>query len=91
MSLDEELRDLVREVVREEIAEQAEAAVLREIARLQGPRRWLTVAQAADRFGISQPAIRQRIARGQLESRKLDGRIYVDIEAYQRRLAGLLP
>lgn len=91
MSLDEELRELIREVVREELADQAEAAVRAEIMRLEKPRRWLTVAQAAERLGLSQGGVRQRIKRGQLDSRMLDGRRYVDMEALQRRLSALLP
>jgi predicted transcriptional regulator len=91
MSFDQEIRELVREVVREEIETRVEAAVRSEITRLQAPRRWATVSQTAVLLGIGEAAVRQRIRRGQLDSRVLDGRRYVDLEAHRDRLDSLLP
>jgi DNA-directed RNA polymerase specialized sigma24 family protein len=85
--LDESLRELIQPIVDEAV----ERKLREEIQRLQPPHRWLTIVQAAERFGIQEAAVRQRIRRGQLASRMLDGRRYVDIEEHDRRLDEQLP
>lgn len=42
----------------------------------------VTVAEAARRLGISEPAVRARIQRGTLQSERVDGTVYVRITAY---------
>lgn len=54
-------------------------------------RRWLTCKQAAEVLGITEGGVRMRIKRGQLDSRVLDGRRYVDMDALRRRLERVLP
>jgi hypothetical protein len=71
------LEPLVRRVVREELERQ----------RAQW--RWRSVKQAAELLDISPVAVHQRITRRQLPSRKLDGRVYVDMEALGERLLRL--
>lgn len=85
------LKRVIIQIVDERMEAQAEALVQRELARVQPPRRWGTVAQASAHLGISQEAVRARIKRGHLDSRRLDGRIYVDMESFERRLDELLP
>jgi len=87
----EALREVITLIVDERMAEKVGAVVEAEVARIQPPRRWATVAQAASFLGIGQAAVRARIKRGQLEARTLDGRIYIDMEAHDRRLDELLP
>jgi excisionase family DNA binding protein len=41
----------------------------------------LDIAQAAERLGLSQMAVRKRIQRGQLPAEKVDGRLYVVLGA----------
>ena len=49
----------------------------------------LTIQQAARRLGISEGAVRKRVARGSLEHDKEDdGRVYVYLDAGGRRGAG---
>jgi len=87
----EALKRVIVMIVDERVAEQVGPVVEAEVARVQTPRRWATVAQAAEQLGIGQAAVRQRIKRAQLEARTLDGRIYIDMEAHARRLDELLP
>jgi hypothetical protein len=63
----EAMEPLVREVVREEVR------------RAEHKWRWRTPAQAGELLGISASAVRQRVLRGQLPARKLEGRLYLDI------------
>ena len=39
----------------------------------------LDTAQAGELLGISAAAVRQRVVRGQLPARKLEGRLYLDV------------
>ena len=43
----------------------------------------VTVAEAARRLGVSNEAIRQRIRRGTLQSYKVDGHVYVQLDTIQ--------
>jgi hypothetical protein len=67
-ALAEALGPTLRRLVREELAR----------ARLEW--RWRTPEEAGELLGISAAAIRQRVARGHLQARKLEGRLYLDIK-----------
>ena len=55
------------------------AALVRdEVRRAELEWRWLSVRQAADLLDITEAAVRQRISRGRLSAKRLDGRVYVD-------------
>src|SRR5215208_6256543 len=46
----------------------------------------LTVAQAADRLGVTQDAVRKRIARGTIRHEKdYEGRIFVYLDTFERK------
>jgi len=45
----------------------------------------LTIQEAARRLGISEGAVRKRVARGSLEHDKEDGRVYVYLDSGDRR------
>lgn len=72
------LRPLIREAVREEVKR----------AKLQW--RWQPVARAAELLGISERAARTRVLRGQLPGRRVEGRVYVDMEQLDRQIEGRL-
>lgn len=61
------LRPLVRQLVKEEV----------ERAKLQW--RWQPVSRAAELLGISEHAARQRVQRGQLPGKRVEGRVYIDM------------
>lgn len=73
-SLIELLRPVIREVVRDELRRERESW------------RWASVRQAAERLDVSEHAIHQRVSRGQLPHRKLEGRVYIDMKAVDQRL-----
>jgi hypothetical protein len=66
-AIEEVLTPLVRRLMREEAA------------RVQLEWRWQTPEQAGALLGISAAAVRQRVARGHLPARKLEGRLYIDV------------
>jgi hypothetical protein len=66
-ALADALEPLIRRLVREELR------------RAEYQWQWRTPAQAGELLGISAAAIRQRVVRGQLSARKLEGRLYLDI------------
>lgn len=72
------LRPLVREIVREEVKR----------AKLEW--RWQPVARAAELLGISERAARTRVLRGQLPGKRVEGRVYVDMEKLDRQIGGRL-
>lgn len=72
------LRPLVREIVREEVKR----------AKLEW--RWQPVGRAAELLGISEQAARRRVLRGQLPGRRVEGRVYVDMEKLDREIAATL-
>lgn len=76
-ALIELLRPLVHEIVREEV----------ERARLEW--RWQPAARAAELLGISEEAVRRRVARGQLPGKTVERRVYVNMEELDRRLGRL--
>jgi hypothetical protein len=71
----EALTPLVRRLVREELA------------RAKLGWRWRTPKQAGALLGTSAAAIRQRIARGHLPARRLEGRLYLDIDDLDTAIA----
>ena len=75
MSLDEELRELVREIVREEIA------------AVERPSRWVPAKEAGRILGISAAGVGNRVRRGTLAGRLYRRRIYVDREALDAEIA----
>jgi hypothetical protein len=66
-ALSEALELLIRRLVQEEVR------------RAEHEWRWLTPEQAGELLGISPAAVRQRVVRGQLPAKKLEGRVYLDI------------
>jgi DNA-directed RNA polymerase specialized sigma24 family protein len=66
-ALADALAPLVRRLVREEVR------------RVQLEWRWLSTRRAAQLLDVSEAAIRQRVARGRLPARRLDGHLYFDI------------
>jgi excisionase family DNA binding protein len=64
-ALEAHVRELARQVVRDELARHAPAW------------EWLTIPQAAELLGCSEKAIRGKLARGVLEAHRLDGRLYL--------------
>lgn len=87
--IDEALIDLLRPLVRDLVREELPAIVRAEVEQLTPSRRWLSVAQAARALDVTEPALRQRIRRGQIAAKRLDGRLYVDMEEHDRRLDAL--
>ena len=69
------LEELVAERVRVELAAAATTA---------NGRAWLTLDEAADRLGCTADAIRMRVKRGRLESRRQGRRVYVSRESVDR-------
>jgi hypothetical protein len=53
--------------------------VREEVRRADLTWRWRTPAEAGELLGISAAAVRQRVVRGQLPARRLEGRLYLDI------------
>jgi hypothetical protein len=80
--LDEALLDLLRPLVREVVRE--------EVERAQLGWRWVPASRAAELLGISENAVRRRVARGQLPGSTVDRRVYVDMESLDRQLGGRL-
>jgi hypothetical protein len=65
--LAEALEPLVHRIVREEVR------------RKELEWRWRTPVQAGEMLGISAAAVRQRVARGQLVAKRLEGRLYLNV------------
>lgn len=62
-----------------------EARVQQALAGREQPRRvWLTLAEAADRLGCTPDAVRMRINRGRLDSRRHGRRVYVSAASIDR-------
>lgn len=80
--IDQALLDLLRPLVRE--------IVRQEVKRAKLEWRWQPVARAAELLGITEHAARQRVLRGQLPGRKVEGRVYVDMESLDRMISGRL-
>jgi hypothetical protein len=56
-----------------------EALIRDEVRRAGLEWRWATAERAGELLGISAAAVRQRVLRGQLPARRLDGRVYLDV------------
>jgi hypothetical protein len=63
-ALDEHVRDVVRETVRDEIDR-------------QDGRQWIPVPEAAKVYGCSPAALRMRVKRGTVEARRQGSRLFV--------------
>jgi hypothetical protein len=68
-ALDEHVREVAADAVRDELAQRAT------------PRRWLTLREAAERDGCSYDAMRMRAERGQVVSRREGRTVYVSAES----------
>lgn len=79
--LEDELRQILEPLVRELVRDEVERAKLRW--------RWQSVRQAAETLDLSVDAVHQRVSRGKLPHRKLDGRVYIDMDALDRQLERL--
>jgi hypothetical protein len=66
-ALDERVRELAAQAVREELARQPQ-------------RRWLPLAEAAEHYGCTPEALRMRAKRGTVEHRRQGRLIYVRAE-----------
>lgn len=64
-TLEAHVRDLARQVVRDELARHAPAW------------EWLSVEQAAELLGCTRKAIYSKLDRGALTAHRFDGRVYV--------------
>ncbi len=53
-------------------------------APANGRRRWLTLDEAGERLGVSADAVRMRVRRGRLESRRQGRRLYVSADSVER-------
>ena len=51
-----------------------------------GPR-WLTIKAAAERYGLTEAALRSQVHRGRVPYSRQGGRILIDRVAYDRQLA----
>jgi len=74
-----EMIDALDDLVSERVAS--------ELARLAATRDtppWLTLEQAGERLGCSADAVRMRVNRGRLESRRQGRRLYVAVESVDR-------
>ena len=74
-------RELLRPLVTEAVRAELDQAIA---DRLQPPKRWLTLAEAAERLGCSPDAVRMRVKRGRLEHRYQGRRLYVSADAVDR-------
>jgi len=77
VALIEALRPMVKRMVREEV----------ERAGYQW--RWQSIRQAAVTLDTTEDAFRKRSCLGNIPLRKLDGRLYVDMQALDRQMARL--
>jgi hypothetical protein len=80
-ALDEHIREIVAEALREERARAARAPSRRE---------WLTLAEAANEFGCTPNAMRMRVTRGTIESKRQGRRVYVRVGGASRN-GGVVP
>jgi len=80
--IDQALLDLLRPLVRQLVRE--------EVKRAKLEWRWVPVARAAELLGISEAAARRRVLRGQLPGKRVEGRVYVDMERLDRQIGGRL-
>jgi excisionase family DNA binding protein len=71
------LEELVAERVRVELAE-------RDAHANANGSTWLTLEQAGEQLGCSADAVRMRVKRGRLESRRQGRRVYVSAESVER-------
>ena len=69
------LEQLVHERVQAELADAAAA---------KNARAWLTLEEAGERLGCSPDAVRMRVKRGRLESRRQGRRVYVSAASVDR-------
>lgn len=76
--IDEALTDLLKPMVRRMVAEEVERAGFR-----WG---WKTPSEAARLLGISPNAVRKRAHDGRIPAKVEDGRIYIDMVAYDEQL-----
>jgi hypothetical protein len=81
--------DELEDALAEALAPMLKKMVAEEVERAKFRWRWQSVKQAAITLDMSEAAIRQRARRRQIPARKLDGRLYVDMEALDRQLARL--
>lgn len=61
----------------EQLVDERVAVALAAVEPAGDGARWLTLDQAADRLGCTADAVRMRVKRGRLESRKQGRRVYV--------------
>jgi hypothetical protein len=67
--------------------EYLEECVQRAAAEANSGPRWLTIRQASERYGLTEPALRSQVARGRVPFTRQGARILIDRVAYDRQLA----
>jgi len=78
MSLDQALTETLKPLVKQMVEEEVERSGFRWS--------WMSPSQAGELLGISASAVRKRVREGRLPARIEDGRIYVDMRAYDQQL-----
>jgi excisionase family DNA binding protein len=78
------LLDWLSPTSREELIALMDERVAQALRSQRSGRRWFTVAQTAEYLGVSERAIRARIARGRIPVRKQGRSLLVDREALDR-------
>lgn len=61
-------------------------ARIREALQHERAKRWMTVAETAAYLGVSEPAVRHRIARGRVPAKRQGRALLVDRVALDRRI-----
>jgi hypothetical protein len=78
LKLDEALAETLQPMVKRMVEEEVERAGFRWT--------WMSPTQAGRLLGISAAAVRRRAREGRIPARIEDGRIYVDMRAYDQQL-----
>ena len=79
--IEEELVELLRPLVHKLVVE--------EVRRAKFGLQFMPLKRAASELGITETALRQRYQAGTVPGKKLDGRIYVDMLAFDQKLRRL--
>lgn len=81
MALEAELLELLRPLVRRLVREEVKRAKLEQ--------RWVPVKKAAELLDLTEVAVRSRVRRDQLPGRNVNGKVFVDMEEFDRRMGRL--
>jgi excisionase family DNA binding protein len=85
VSLDRELARALVAALRAELRDELRGLLVDTTAQpTPASRKWLTVAEAAERLACTPDAVRMRCSRGRLEHRRQGRRLYVSAESVDR-------